>query len=188
MPQHSLQDGWASTGKLTLHYQHCDCCCWAALAVLFVQETPKPHETKNHCLIQVYYNPHLSLEVNEQSFLRTRALGRLAFTEYEDLTPLLKYNLQPYQKCPSDIFYNTHYAQSSLAAVAKVSSTDPPAPHTGSGDEALPQESLVRALYQFCALPLMWSDSCRMQGRHRSAGRKRQQAVCARPLCTSPQL
>lgn len=54
------------------------------------------HESKKPVSSTVVLN--LSLEVNEQPFLR--ALGRLAFTEYDDLTPFLKYNLQPYQKVP----------------------------------------------------------------------------------------
>lgn len=56
------------------------------------------HESKKTVSPTVVLN--LSLEVNEQPFLRIRALGRLAFTEYDDLTPFLKYNLQPYQKVP----------------------------------------------------------------------------------------
>lgn len=89
------------------------------------------------------------------------------------------------KKCPSGFFCNTHYAQSSLAAVAKKSVPQTLLlAHTGSGDEALSQQScLGRGGHQFSALPLIWSDSCRIKGRHRSAGREGQ-AVSARPLCT----
>lgn len=46
------------------------------------------------------------------------------------------------KKCPSDFFCNTHYAQSSLAAVAKKSVPQTLLlAHTGSGDEALSQSS-----------------------------------------------
>lgn len=180
------QDGWGSSSKLTLHYQCVHktalsspvCCSWAALAVLFVQETPKPWIThmkaKIQCLIQLYYNAPLSLEVNEQPFLRVRALGRLAFTEHEDLTPSVKYNLQPYQKCPSDFFCNTHHAQCSLAAAAKQLHRPSCSLTQGLLMRISQQNRLERGGHQLSALPLMCSDWCRIQGRHSSAGRDRQ--------------
>lgn len=133
------QDGWGSSGKLTLHYQHVhkiapqhyrDCCCGVGLAVLFVQETPKPQIThtkaKNQRGIQLYINPHLSLEVNEQPFLRMRALGRLSRSV--KISPLFLNTICSLIKSAQWLFAVMHIMLNPAWLLLPNSSTDPPAP------------------------------------------------------------